>query len=95
MTPPKPEHRISAVEKRVTLLEGTLEELSSDTAEELRAIHQHVGQGFDQAHAFVQERFEEIKTALTDHTKRLDILSNDVGELKAKLDQILALLQQK
>lgn len=99
---PKPEHRISAVEKRVTLLEGTLEELSSDTAEELRAIHQHVDQGFDQAHAFVQERFTEIGQRFDRVEQRLDALSADVNELKMsqskqnqKLDQILQLLQKQ
>ncbi len=92
---PRPESRISAIEKRVTHVETGIEELAADTAEEFRVLTSHVDKGFDQAHAFVQERFEEIKTTLTDHTKRLDTLSNDVGELKAKLDQILALLKSR
>ena len=95
MTPPKPEHRISALEKRVTTLEGTIEELSSDTAEELRVIRQHVDQGFDQAHAFVQERFEEIKTILADHRKRLDRIETAQAEQGQILKEIFALLKQR
>ena len=75
---PKPESRISALEQRAATLEASIVELSSDTAEELRAIHQHVDQGFDQAHAFVQERFEEINT-------RLERVEQDIRDIKATM----------
>jgi prefoldin subunit 5 len=78
-------------------------------AEELRSVRQHISQGFDQAHAFVQERFTEINARFDKVEQRLDALSSDVNELKdtvsqqgkrldtvdSKLDQILTLLQQK
>lgn len=99
---PKPEHRISAIEKRVSHVETGIEELASDTAEEFRVLTSHVDKGFDQAHAFVQERFEEIGQRFDKVEQRLDALSADVNELKVsqskqnqKLDQILTLLQQK
>lgn len=92
---PRPEHRISAIEKRVSHVETSIEELASDTSEEFRVLTAHVDKGFDQAHAFVQERFTEINTRLdrieqvqTEQGKRLDAVDS-------KLDQILALLQQK
>jgi DNA anti-recombination protein RmuC len=92
---PKPESRISALELRTASLEAGIVELSSDTAEELRAIHQHVGQGFDQAHAFVQERFEEINTRLD----RIEQVQTDHGNLLQEhsqmLKEILALLKPR
>ena len=97
---PKPEHRISALGKRVTHLEYTIEELSSDTAEELRVIRQHVDQGFDQAHAFVQERFSEINARFDKVEQRLDRIEStmatkeDLGKLEARLDKQNELLLQ-
>ncbi len=92
---PRPEHRISAIEKRVSHVETGIEELAADTAEEFRVLTAHVDKGFDQAHAFVQERFAEIKADIaelkatqTEQSKRMDTMDS-------KLDQILALLQQK
>ncbi len=89
MNQPRPESRIQSLENRTSIVEATLIELSSDTAEELKATRQdikqlaeHVDKGFDQAHAFVQERFGEIQTTLSEHTKRLDTMDS-------KLDQIL------
>ena len=99
---PKPESRISALELRAASLEASIVELSSDTAEELRAIHQHVDQGFDQAHAFVQERFVEINVRFDKVEQRLDKMEGRLDRIEIiqaeqgqKLDQILALLQQK
>jgi uncharacterized coiled-coil protein SlyX len=91
---PRPEHRISAIEKRVLHVETSIEELASDTSEEFRVLTSHVDQGFAQAHAFVQERFEEIKTTLADHGQRLDRIEATQAEQSQKLDQILALLQR-
>ncbi len=103
---PKPEHRISALEKRAATLEATLEELSSDQAEELRAIRQHIDQGFEQAHAFVQERFTEINTRLDriettmatkeDLNKLRDEVKADIATMKNDLlDAIKHVFQQR
>ena len=75
---PKPESRILALEQRTSKLEASVIELSSDTAEELKAIRQFIHQGFDQAHAFVQERFEEINT-------RLDRVEQDIHDIKTTM----------
>jgi len=41
---PRPESRISALEKRASTLEAAIEELSSDQAEELKAIRLEIKQ---------------------------------------------------
>jgi uncharacterized coiled-coil protein SlyX len=99
---PRPESRLSELESEMSLQKARIREFADDTAEGLRAIYQHVDQGFDQAHAFVQERFEEIGQRFDKLETRIDALSADVNELKIsqskqnqKLDQILELLQQK
>lgn len=78
---PRPEHRISAIEKRVSHVETGIEELASDTAEEFRVLTAHVDQGFNQAHAFVQERFTEIND-------QLKAIREDMAEMKSLLLQI-------
>jgi septal ring factor EnvC (AmiA/AmiB activator) len=99
---PRPEHRISAIEKRVLHVETSIEELASDTSEEFRVLTAHVDQGFDQAHAFVQERFSEINARFDKVEQRLDKMEGRLDRIEAtqaeqsqKLDQILALLQQR
>jgi uncharacterized coiled-coil protein SlyX len=42
---PRPSSRISSLEKRATTIEAAIEELSSDQAEELKAIRQDIKQG--------------------------------------------------
>jgi len=78
---PQPAFRIKALETRTSTIEAGIEELADSD----KALFAHVQQGFDQAHAYIQEH---IETVLTDHTKRLD-------RVEGKLDQILALLQQR
>ena len=92
MSNPRPESRISSLEKRASALEASIEELSSDTAEGLKdlkednkRLFEHVQLGFKQAHTYIKE---DIETVLTDHTKRMD-------RIESKLDQILQLLQPK
>lgn len=108
---PRPESRISALEKRASALEATVEELSSDTAENFRDIKQDIKQLSDGMMASFKQigdtfvAFGETMATKEDLSKletRIDILSKDVTELKstqaeqgAKLDQILALLQQR
>jgi uncharacterized coiled-coil protein SlyX len=85
---PRPEHRISAIEKRVSHVETGIEELASDTSEEFRVLTAHVDKGFDQAHAFVQERFEGINT-------RFDKVENRLDRIEIILEKILNRLPEK
>jgi hypothetical protein len=81
---PRLEFRVSALEKRTATLEASAEEQSSEN----KGLFDHVQKGFDQAHAFVQEQFAEIKAEIAQ-------LKTTQAEQGQKLDQILALLQQK
>ena len=92
---PRPEHRISAIEKRVSHVETSIEELASDTSEEFRVLTAHVDKGFDQAHAFVQERFESIEIRLNDLSKDVAELKTTQSEQGQMLREILALLKQR
>jgi uncharacterized coiled-coil protein SlyX len=105
---PKPEHRISALGKRVTHLEDTIEELSSDQAEELRAIRQEIKQlndGMMASFKQIGDTFVKIEESL-EAAKATMATKEDISRLEAridhieatqgaKLDQILALLQQR
>lgn len=86
---PRPESRIKSLERRATDIEAQIEELSNDTAEELRTTRQFVRQGFEQAHDFAQERFAEVKTTLKDHTEQLKAIREDMAELKGLLLQVI------
>jgi len=111
MSNPKPEHRITAVEKRVTNFEGTIEELASDTAEELKVIHQDIKQldervqsGFLEIGALFDRNFETLDKLATkdDVNSHFDKVERDITELKTNItsvkstqEQILSLLQQR
>jgi uncharacterized coiled-coil protein SlyX len=105
MNNPKPEHRISAVEKRVTHIEGTIEEMAADTAEEFKALFDHVQKGFDQAHSYIQEnvankqdiaRLEETmatKAELTAMEERIkDELRSDLSGMEGRLLDAMKML---
>ncbi len=96
----RPESRIKSLEKRATDIEAAIEELSSDQAEELRAIRQDISQlgarmdkSFDQAHAYIDHHMTELKATMA--TKQ-DISTIDarLGKIEATQEQILKLLQQ-
>jgi prefoldin subunit 5 len=87
----RPESRIKSLEKRATDIEASIEELAADTAEEFKVLRHdnkllfdHIQGGFDQAHAFVQEQFDEMRAEMA--TK------NDIARLESL---IMQLLQQK
>ncbi len=103
---PRPESRISSLEKRATAIEATVEELSSDTAEELKAIRQdnkvlfeHMQKGFEQAHAYIKENIEtrlDVMATKEDISKLRDEMKSDITELKESLlDAIKELWQQR
>lgn len=102
----RPEHRISAVEKRVTHIEGNIEELSADTAEELKSIRQEikvlndkVDQGFLQVHTYINE-YIASKEDISRLKGEIMIIENhirqDMIDMKNELlDEIKILFQQK
>jgi lysyl-tRNA synthetase class II len=107
MQPPRPESRISSLEKRATTIEAQIAELSSDTAEELTAIRQdnkelfaHIQKGFDQAHAYIDENMatkEDIaalKGDLVVLKGDLAVLKGTQGEHSKKLDEHSVMLRQ-
>ena len=100
MSNPRPESRIKSLEKRATDIEADIEELAGDTAEEFKALRQsnkelfeHVQKGFDQAHAFVQERLNEIKGDITE-IKATMATKDDIRKFETRLDRHENLLEQ-
>jgi uncharacterized coiled-coil protein SlyX len=98
---PRPESRISTLEKRVSTLEASVEELSNDTAEELRVIRQdnktlfdHMQKGFHQAHEFVQERFAEVNTRL-DRIEATMATKEDLSKLESRMDDKMSAMESR
>jgi len=108
---PRPESRIESLERRASTIEAAILELSSDTAEELKVIHQDIKSGFNEIGALFDHNFETLDTlatrddltALEGRIKedtgtietRLDRIETRFGKLEATQEQILKLLQQK
>lgn len=103
MNQPRPESRISELESQMSIQGARIRELSSDTAEELRAISQdlkklfeHMHKGFDQAHTYVQENMatKEDVSKLRDEMTAMEgrINANIIAMTKSLLD---AIKQQK
>src|SRR4051794_2416320 len=86
MSNPKPEHRITAVEKRVATVEGAIEELASDQAEELKAIRQEIKQGhIDIGKALDSHAdglMKEIRTRFDSADQRLTQMKSDITSIK-------------
>ena len=107
----RPESRIKALEKRATRIEGAIEELADDTAQELKAIRQDIKQ-LDER---MQSGFLEIGTLFDRNFRSFDTIEarldriesdisgikdtmatkDDIASIKATQEQILQLLQQK
>jgi len=89
MQDPRPESRISSVEKRTTKLEAQIEELSSDTAEELRAIRQDIKQlneGMMASFKQIGEHFGLIE--------KENATKEDIRKLEKRFDKVEATLQE-
>lgn len=109
MLEPKPESRISSLEKRATTIEATLIELSSDTAEELKAVRKDIkeldegmrasfktiGDTFVAVETNIGKRLDKIEATQNEHSQKLDEQGQRQDKMDSKLDQILTLLQQK
>jgi len=83
----RPESRISSLEKRTTVIEASIEELASDTAESSKALFHHVQAGFQQAHDFVQERFAEVNTRL-ERIEATMATKEDLSKLEVRFDKL-------
>src|SRR5262245_2315545 len=85
---PRPESRIKALEQRSSDIEASIVELSSDTAEELKAIRQDIKQldsgmkaSFNQIGDLFDRNFQSIEAIET----RLDRIEADVSDIKATM----------
>lgn len=97
---PRPESRIGSLEKRATTIEAAIEEMSSDTAEELRAIRQELKSSYNEIGDLFDQNFERLATIET----RLDKIEStlltlatkdDISRLDGRLDEVLQFLQKK
>jgi uncharacterized coiled-coil protein SlyX len=105
---PRPTSRIESLEKRATAIEAGIIELSNDTAEELKVIHQDIKQldeGMMTSFKKIGDTFIETTATKDDISSihiRFDKVEGDIAELKGDItsmkatqEQILKLLQQK
>jgi hypothetical protein len=96
--PPRPESRISSLEKRATAIEAQIEELHADTAEELKAIRQDIKRLDDG----MMSSFKELGSYF-ELTEKAMATKDDISRLEDKmsamkneiLDAMKQLLQQK
>jgi uncharacterized coiled-coil protein SlyX len=87
MSQPRPESRISSLEKRATTIEAQIEEMSADTAEELKAIRQDIKQ-LDEG---MMASFKKIGDTFIDTTATKD----DISRVETRLDRIEATMATK
>lgn len=84
MSNPRPEHRITAVEKRTTRIEGLIEEMASDTAEELKVIHQDIKQLEDG----IMSSFKKIGDTFIDTVANKEDLTAMEGRINTRLNKV-------
>ena len=107
MSNPRPESRIKSLEQRATDIEADIVELSSDQAEELKAIRQEIKQGHidigkaldSHAEGLMQEirkRFDNADQRLTAIEGRLDTMAakDDISKIEARQERQEVLLQE-
>src|SRR5437588_10526164 len=104
MSNPRPESRIKSLEQRATDIEADIVELSSDQAEELKAIrleikqgHIDIGKSLDShAEALMQEmhtRFDSADQRLTTIEATMATKS-DISTIETRLDRMEATQEQ-
>ena len=99
MNNPKPEHRLTFLEKQFVAMGGHLEGIQED----IENLEDHVNKGFKQAHAYMQEEIEtrldriESTMATKDAISQLrNEMKSEMGTMKNEiLDAMKQLLQQK
>ena len=107
-TNPRPESRISSLEKRASTIEAQIEELSSDQAEELKAIRLEIKQlseGITASYKSIGDTFialgEDLDTVIATMATKEDLAALKTAQdarfdkIEATQEQILKLLQQK
>ena len=108
MNNPKPEHRIAAVEKRVTHIEGAIEEMASDQAEELKAIRQdiekldddmkssflQIGDTFQELGKNMDQGFEEIKATMATKEDLSKLRDEIKGDIAAMEGRLVDTIKQ-
>jgi uncharacterized coiled-coil protein SlyX len=87
MSNPKPEHRITAVEKRVTNIEGAIEELASDTSEGLNALARDntgITTILNDLSAKVHQGFAQVHTHINENVASKE----DISKLETRIERI-------
>ena len=83
---PRPESRVESLEKRATAIEAGIIELSSDTAEELKAIRQEIKQLNDG----MMSSFKKIGDTFIDTVANKEDLTAMEGRITGEIAQIKA-----
>src|SRR5215469_620642 len=97
MNNPKPEHRISFLEKQFITMGGHLEGIQEDLEkleEGMLSSFKELGGYFELTEKAIDKRFEEINQRL-DRIETAMATKDDITSIKATQEQILKLLQQK
>jgi DNA repair exonuclease SbcCD ATPase subunit len=92
MTDLRPESRISALEKRMTKVEGAIEELASDQAEGLKMIRQEIKQGHMYIGQSIDDHSDAIMKEIRKHTepieRRLDRVETRLDTIEGRFDKV-------
>jgi uncharacterized phage infection (PIP) family protein YhgE len=86
---PRQESRIESLEKRTTTVEATLIELSSDTAEELKAIRTDMKASFKQIGDTIV-KIEEAMATKDDVSQLRDEMKSDMAAMESRINQGIA-----
>ena len=95
---PRPESRLSTLEKRASALEASVEELASDQAEELKTIRQTIDANFTELKRDIKQLDEGIRAsyvsigdtfvATWDDIKATLATKEDITKVETRLDRI-------
>lgn len=96
----RPESRIKSLEKRATDIEAAIEELSSDQAEELKAIRQEIkrlSEGITDSYKSIGDTFialgEDLDTVIATMATKDDLTAMEV-RLNDSIDELKSLVMQ-
>ena len=100
---PRQESRIESLEKRASTIEATLIEMSSDQAEELKAIRQAIDTKFTEHKHDMSTSFNQIGDLFDRNFESFEDIKQDIASFKDTVNErfdkleglIMQLLQQK